>query len=115
MRHVVRGVANSMLIKPWVPDRSPVAEFLARAIGEPAPDELHRLLQRHVRRRRDQQMDMIWHKDEFMHLYSSLLPVKADYVQQKITESIRLQKESALESRERDKKASNLLRCKSQG
>ena len=115
MRGVVGCVTNPMLIEPRSPDRAAKPRLFASTKRESALDELHRFFKRNIGRRRYQQMDMVGHEGEFMHLHPLLSSVGADYIEQKLAKLVRLQNESSLEGRKGNEECSDFLWCENQG
>src|SRR5208283_1288827 len=61
---VITRIANPMVRKSLLPDFQVGSEFLLRAIGKSALNELHRLFE--ARKRRWQNMDMVRHDDKLV-------------------------------------------------
>jgi hypothetical protein len=76
------------------------SKFLPRTIRKATFDQLYGSLQR--RKRRDQQMKMIWHNRKFVEQIFSLLSIVEENVNEQLGHSIRLQNASLLECRSRN-------------
>jgi hypothetical protein len=89
MLGVIASIPDAMILEPLLPHFHVRAEFLLRPKGKPAFDELNRLLQ--ARHRRQKDMDMVRHNDEFMQKISHS-PVVIESVDKKPCPSVIVEK-----------------------
>ena len=68
-------VTNSMVRESTLPDFSPSANHRSESVRKPAFDELNRALNRHVRRRSKEKMNMLGHDDKSVQFKLAFAPI----------------------------------------
>src|ERR1700757_273452 len=100
-REILR-IANAMIRESLLPDCL-AAYFDPHRVRITALDQLHRPLQRDIRRGSQQQMHMVRHDHKSMQRESSLPPISVQSFQEKPGVRFHNEESSALEGRERYK------------
>ena len=90
LRILIR-ISDPVLVVALLPDFALEIHLLFCSIGESPFDELHCFLERHERRRRENQMDVVSHEDELVDLKSLFGPVFTKYVEQEVAKVVRLE------------------------
>ena len=92
-------IANAMIRKSLLPD-FPAADLNPHSMRVSALDQLHRALQSHVRRWREQQMNVVGHQHKGMHVESSPSPVAIKSLQEEPGIRVHDEESAPLKSRE---------------
>ena len=95
-------IANPVIGESPLPDFSAAAEDVANGVGESALDELHRMFERNVIRRGQQQMDMFRHHDKGMQCKAAFASIAIDRLQEEAGMVLDHEKPSTLPGGTRD-------------
>src|ERR1700684_2293443 len=96
---VILCVANTMIHETFLPYLKRKLKFPLGAKGETTLNELQCLLQRNIRCRGLQQMEMIGHDHKFMQQKSPLSTILRKHINQKLSHAIGLEKRATSDCR----------------
>src|SRR3954463_16290939 len=94
--HIFSSIANASICKPSLPNLKLFFQFDFCFVGEAALDELHTSFQRHVVRRSEKQMKMIWHHHIGMQKIFALVPIFEERCDKRSSQRLRLKQLSFL-------------------
>ncbi len=103
MAYEIPSVADAMVSESPLPDFSPAAEDSAKSVRIPALDELHRMFERNVMSRGEQEMNMLRHNDKGVQLEAPSAAVAIDCLQEQANVVLDHEQPSTLMRRKRHK------------